>query len=251
MSSVKDAGSPCWREPATLGLGDQCLGVVRLTESFVPDLKITPREGGYARGQEGLEQILYAALKILVEQGSKALTLRRIASECGMKAGNLAYYFKSKEELLRELLNAIISSYEDAFDVIVHEPTESADTRLEKLIVLILDDITTKKTSRVFPELWALSNHDPFVQERVDELYQRARVALNELVAEINPALPIEEREIVALFMSASMEGMTMFAGYQKPCRRQMPAIEQLAFRSFLHIIKSLKPGEINALIGD
>jgi AcrR family transcriptional regulator len=199
-------------------------------------------------GQEGLEQILYAALKILVEQGSKALTLRRIASECGMKAGNLAYYFKSKEELLRELLNAIISSYEDAFGVILHDPSDSADKRLERIVVLILDDITTKKTTRVFPELWAMSNHDPFVQERVNELYQRARAAILELVEEINPALPANEREIVALFISASMEGMTTFAGYEKPWREQMPAIERIAIKSFLHIIHTLKPGEIGAL---
>jgi AcrR family transcriptional regulator len=224
------------------------LGVVPLTESVVPDLKITPREGGYARGQEGLEQILYAALNILVEQGSKALTLRRIASECGMKAGNLAYYFPSKEELLRELLNAIISSYEDAFDVIVHDPAESAEKRLEKLVVLILDDITSKKTSRVFPELWALSNYDPFVQERVTDLYRRARVAINELIEEMNPALPADEREVVALFISASMEGLTIFAGYEKPWRPQMPAIEKIAVKSFLHLISSLKPGEIGPL---
>ena len=224
------------------------MGVVPLTESVVPDLKITPREGGYARGQEGLEQILYAALNILVEQGSKALTLRRIASECGMKAGNLAYYFPSKEELLRELLNAIISSYEDAFEVIVHDPGASAEKRLEKLVVLILDDITTKKTSRVFPELWALSNYDPFVQERVTELYERARVGINELIAEINPALPADEREVVALFISATMEGMTIFAGYDKPWRAEMPAIERIAVKSFLHLIASLKPGEIGPL---
>lgn len=224
------------------------MGVVPLTESVVPDLKITPREGGYARGQEGLEQILYAALNILVEQGSKALTLRRIASECGMKAGNLAYYFPSKEELLRELLNAIISSYEDAFDVIVHDPAESAEKRLEKLVVLILDDITSKKTSRVFPELWALSNYDPFVQERVTDLYRRARVAILELIEEMNPDLPADEREVVALFISASMEGLTIFAGYEKPWRPQMPAIEKIAVKSFLHLISSLKPGEIGPL---
>ncbi|MHA3791683.1 MULTISPECIES: TetR/AcrR family transcriptional regulator [Sphingomonadales] len=218
-----------------------------MTESFVQDLKITPREGGYARGQEGLEQILYAALNILVEQGSKALTLRRIASECGMKAGNLAYYFPSKEELLRELLNAIISSYEEPFDRIVHDPSESAEKRLENLVVLILDDITTKKTTRVFPELWAMTNHDPFVQERVNELYQRARVAILELIEEINPALPPDEREIVALFISASMEGMTIFAGHEKPWCEQMPAIERVAVKSFLHVIHTLKPGEIRA----
>lgn len=113
---------------------------------------------------------------------------------------------------------------------------------------IILDDITTKKTTRVFPELWALSNHDPFVQERVDELYQRARASINELVGEINPALPAEEREVVALFISASMEGMTIFAGYEKPWRAKMPAIERVAVKAFLHVIGALKPGEVSGL---
>jgi AcrR family transcriptional regulator len=217
-----------------------------LTKSFVPDLKITTREGGYARGQEGFEQILHAALHILVEHGSKALTLRRIASECGMKAGNLAYYFPSKEELLRELLDAIISGYEEAFDVIVHDPGESAEKRLERLVVLILDDITTKKTTRVFPELWAMSNHDAFVEERVDELYQRARASIVELIAEINPAISLEDRQAVALFISASMEGMTIFAGHGKAWQKKMPTIERIAVKSFLHLIASLKPGELD-----
>lgn len=94
-----------------------------------------------------------------------------------------------------------------------------------------------------------MSNHDIFVQERVNELYQRARVAILALIEEINPALSANEREIVALFISASMEGMTTFAGYEKPWRAQMPAIEKIAVKSFLHIIHTLQPGEIGALI--
>lgn len=216
----------------------------------VPQLKITPRPGGYARGQEGVAQILQAALTILVEHGAPALTLRRIAAECGMKAGHLAYYFKTKEELLRELLDAIVSGYEDAFAAIVHDPHESAERRFERLVTLILEDITTKRTTRLFPALWALANHDPFVQDRVEEMYARARVALDDLIAQINPALAAGERELVALFVSASMEGMTMFAGYDKPWRSRMAAIEHLAARSFLALIRSLRSGEIAAVLG-
>jgi AcrR family transcriptional regulator len=212
----------------------------------VADLVIAPREGGYARGQEGFAQILHAALAILIEHGSQALTLRRIAEECGLKAGNLGYYFESKQDLLRELLNAIVCAYEEAFDRILHEEGSSAEDRLEKLVILYLEDITTKKTTRVFPELWAMSNHDPFVHARVDELYQRVRVALNRLIEELNPLLPADERETLALFISASMEGMTIFAGYDKPWRKAMPAIERIAVRSFLHTIRSFLPGEIS-----
>lgn len=215
-----------------------------MADFVVPDLKIAPREG-YARGQEGYEQILHAALEILVEQGSKALTLRTIAAQCGLKPGHLAYYFKTKEDLFRELLNGIISAYEEAFDAIFHDPDASAEERLERIVELVLEDITTKKTTRVFPELWAMANHDPFVEERVDECYRRARVVLNDLIAEINPALPAGERETLALFISASMEGTTVFAGYEKKHRQEMPAIKRIAVKSFLHTIVSLRPGEI------
>ncbi|ODU20860.1 MAG: TetR family transcriptional regulator [Sphingomonas sp. SCN 67-18] len=211
-------------------------------------MKITPREGGYARGQDGVEQILRAALSLLVEQGSKALTLRRIAAECGMNVGNLNYYFRSKDDLIRELLDAVISSYQDSFDAIMHEPGADAEARLGKLVRLILEDITTKKTTRFFPELWAMSSHDPFVQERMEELYRQARVSLNELIAEINPALPEEERETLALFMSASMEGQTVFAGYEKPWMPRMPWLEQIAITSFVHLARTLRPGQIRAL---
>ena len=79
------------------------------------------------------------------------------------------------------------------------------------------------------------------------ELYHRARVVLNEIIAEVNPALPPVERETLALFMSASMEGMTVFAGHKKPFRPQIGFIEALACKSFVYLVRYLKPGEMSA----
>ncbi|MBJ7499588.1 MAG: TetR/AcrR family transcriptional regulator [Sphingopyxis sp.] len=223
-------------------------GHEKLSDFIVPDLKITPRTGGYARGQDGFEQILRSSLALLVNHGASALTLRRIAAESGMNVGSLNYYFKSKEDLIRELLNAVISSYEESFDEIMHEPGASAEARLENLVSLILEDITTKKTTRFFPELWAMANHDSFVYDRMNELYQRARVSLNELIAEINPRLSADQREILALFISASMEGMTVFAGYQKPWVDRMPVLKLLARKSFVQLVTSLGPSDFDGL---
>lgn len=216
-----------------------------MTQFIVPDLKVVPREGGYARGQDGMEQILRAALAILVENGYRAVTMRAVAKACGMKLGNVTYYFPTRDELVRALFDAVISSYEESFSAISHEEGTSAEARLENVLRLTLEDITTKKTTRFFPEIWALANHDAFVLERMDELYRRARVVLNELIAEINPALPVDERETLALFISASMEGTTMFAGYRRPWRHRMPWIEALACKAFISLVKTLKPGDI------
>lgn len=208
----------------------------------VPDLDIPEREGGYARGRTGYEAIVRAALGVLVEEGYRAISIRKVAALCGLSAGNVSYYFPTREALVRVLLDAIIRSYESEFDAILHDPVLSAEAKLARVCTLILEDIQTKKTTRVFPELWALSNHDPFVYERMHELYARARVSLEVLIAELNPSLPEADRRDLALFMSASMEGLTVFAGHDKPFAPRMPQLEAITVASFVHLATTYRP---------
>lgn len=204
----------------------------------VPPLAFPRREGGYVKGHETREEILHAALHILVEEGYRAMSMRRIAATCGMRLGNLTYHFPSREDLVQALLEAVITSYELEFADISHDPAYTPEQRVALYCELVLEDIRSKKTTRVFPELWALSNHDDFVFERIHELYRRARALLVEAVKEMRPDLPETERQALALFISASMEGLTVFAGYQKPYEPQMPLIEDIALRSFIGIIR-------------
>ncbi|KPF93716.1 TetR family transcriptional regulator [Novosphingobium sp. AAP83] len=203
------------------------------------------REGGYLKGHETRELILRTALSIVIERGYKAMSMRGVAAACGMKFGNLTYHYRSREDLVRELMEAVISSYEREFETIMIMPGVPAEERLRRLCMLLLDDIRSKKTTRFFPELWALSNHDQFVLERVQDLYVRARAPILEIVKEMRPDLSDAECEIVALFISASMEGMTIFAGYEKPFEKRMPELEHLAVLSFCNLVKTLAPGEL------
>jgi AcrR family transcriptional regulator len=211
----------------------------------VADLAFPPREGGYAKGHETRELILEAALHLLVEEGYRAMTMRRIAAECGMKLGNLTYHFPTREDLVRALLDAVISAYEIEFEKIVHNPHLSPELRLDTYCETVLEDLPTKKTTRVFPELWALSNHDPFVFERVHELYARARAPLVEIVADMRPDLPEDKRGALVLFISAAMEGLTVFAGYQKPFEHAMPSIEAVATHAFKDIVRTIRAEDI------
>lgn len=211
----------------------------------VADLAFPPREGGYTKGHQTREQILEAALHLLVEEGYRAMTMRRVAAECGMKLGNLTYHFPAREDLVQALLEAVISAYEIEFHEIAHNATFAPEVRLAHYCELVLEDIRSKKTTRVFPELWALSNHDPFVFERVHELYARARASLVEIIEELRPDLPPEKRQVLALFISASMEGLTVFAGYEKPFEAHMPMLENIAVKAFIDVLKNISAEEI------
>ena len=222
------------------------LNIKKNTQSvIVADLTFPLREGGYAKGHETREQILEAALRLFVDEGYPAMTMRRVAAECGMKLGNLTYHFPTREDLVQELLEAVISSYQVEFDRIVHALHASPEQRLYDICELFLEDIRSKKTTRFFPELWALSSHDDFVFERVHELYTQARAPLEEIILELRPDLPPEKRTLVALFISASMEGLTVFAGCEKPFEPQMPALERIAMKAFIDIVRNIREDEI------
>lgn len=207
----------------------------------VADLAFPPREGGYAKGHETREEILRAALHLLVESGYRTMTMRRIAAACDLKLGNLTYHFPTREDLVQALLEAVISSYEIEFERIVHNPSLDPEMRLAIYCEVVLEDIRTKKTTRIFPELWALSSHDRFVLERVHELYARARAPLELIIAEMRPDMPKSQRDAVTLFISASMEGLTVFAGHEKPFEAQMPELERIAVKSFINLLRNIR----------
>lgn len=223
-----------------------------MSERKLPTLKIERRRARrYARGHEVHEQILRATLQVLIEKGAGSLTMRRIAAECGLQPGHLAYYFPSKQELIRELLDALVAEYIEAIEVIMHTSGASAEERLERVVMQIIDDISTKKTTRVFTELWAMSNHDEFVQDRVEELYQRGYAVFDGLIEELNPSLSSGDREILLLFIRTTLEGTTISAGYGKPWHRSLLPLGRLAAKSLLTTISSITPAEIRDCMAD
>lgn len=212
----------------------------------VPRLKIRPGTGAYEKGRARVVEILEAALDILLDKGYRAISIRRIAEACGITVGNVTYYYPTKAALIKDLLDSVVESYMDIFNHIQEDPLLTAEEKFIEVVRTVLQDIQTKKTTHLFPEIWALANHDRFVADRVDELYVKARMILNELIPQLNPRLSEKEREVVALFVSASLEGTTMFAGYKKPWGPSMPMLEGIAVKALLECVKTITPEDIH-----
>ncbi|CAH0357231.1 TetR/AcrR family transcriptional regulator [Sphingobium sp. CECT 9361] len=191
-------------------------------------LRIERRDAGYARGQEIHEVILRTAFELLVDSGFDALTFGNIAKRMNTKSGNISYYFPQKDTLVAELLNGIISNYEHEFDHIMNDASFDDEQKLKEIAQMIIMDLTTRETTRVFPELWARSNHDPFVQERLDELYRRGRQAIVQLVSRLRPDLPPEQCEMIGVIWAACFEGLTIFAGHGKAWEPRIDAIAHM-----------------------
>ena len=58
---------------------------------------------------EARERILRAALKLLTQRGYDATTMQDVVAEAGTSIGNAYFYFGSKEALVRELIESVMT----------------------------------------------------------------------------------------------------------------------------------------------
>lgn len=203
--------------------------------------------GRYQAGRDRVAQILDAALEIILDGGYQALSLREVARRCGVRMGAVTYYYKGRADLLQDVLNMVLAPYADQFNEIEHAPGATAEQKLEQIIRLLLEDIQTRRTTGLFPHLWALANHDPFVAQAVDSIYILERLRLTPLIAELNPCLAAQERETLALFVAASIAGSTMFIGNGKPWAGELPLYTAIACRALIDVVKTITPEQLEA----
>lgn len=211
------------------------------------DLQLTPKipRSKSAKGRETQQLIIETALRIFIDHGYGEFSIQKVAHSCGLSRGNVSYYYPTKNALLHSLLQAVVQGYVDEFDEVAADETLSPEEKFLSIIDMIMKDLGTRETSHFFPELWALSNRSKIAMTEMNTLYKKAREHLVELLRPINPRLNARERELVGLFISASMEGHTPFVGSGKEWEDELPAITNIASFSFLSLARSITPNEI------
>lgn len=200
------------------------------------------------RGQQAVSAILAAARDVLVEEGYPRLTMRNVAERAEMTVGNLSYYYTNKEDLLRDLLEAVIQGYVKDFDRIAANSEQSSAERLEEMIRFVVGDLSTKETTGFFPALWALAIHDDFAAGEMSRIYQIERDAFVRVIAEMRPDLPKKDRDVLALFISATIEGHTMFIGYKREKASLAGPIANIAAHSLTELVQSIDSATIRGL---
>lgn len=193
------------------------------------------------KGQDRLTSILEAARIVFCEQGYSSMTMRKVAAEAKISIGNLNYYYRTKEDLLRDLTEYVTDAYMEEFERIAKKAGKSPEKQFEAILDFWIQDLTTSETTVFFPELWALSNHNEYVAGLANAIYVRARAPLSDLIPQINPSLTKKEAQQLALYMCAAMEGLTIFAGYKKPYAKQMKELKRISIQNFITMVHNAK----------
>lgn len=115
------------RRQAALGsrTGDDASGQREGTEGQ-PPMSVESGKGGTR------QRILDVALELFTEHGYDGTSLREIAERLGVSKAALYYHFKSKDEILYELVGGFMAQIEELADWAERQP-RGEDTRVEVL----------------------------------------------------------------------------------------------------------------------
>lgn len=127
------------------------------------------------------EAVLQAALDVIAERGLAHTRMSDIAERAGMSAGNILYYFESKDDLLMELLRR-------SEDLLMRQALEEFDRlpshaeRLRRLTELAAPSGPSDPAWILWLEVWSWSPHDDRIEQGHADLDRRWVGILTDLV---------------------------------------------------------------------
>jgi len=178
---------------------------------------------------ERKQQILQAAVDIIIDEGYGSLSMRALARASGIKLGALQYHFRTSEDMLRALVAYIADIYHSNFDAVkANEPltikgvlefasSEPADGRLQ--------------ADKLWPQLWAMGQVEPLVADLVDDIYAEYLQILEGLLHKAGSKNPrIESVTLMSVTLMSFIEGTTVFVAPGKRWENDSAKIRSVVY---------------------
>lgn len=165
-------------------------------------------------GQLAAERILKSAHAVLAKGGPSGFSMRTVAAHADLHLANVQYYFPTRDDLIRALLQDIGRRYREAYERCLAEAKPDLVARFNAILEFNLHDIGKRSTRHYFLQLWALLDSlDGGSPRRLSELYAIDLAQLSERIAEIDPAAPDAEVRRRATLLAAMIEGLMLVQG--------------------------------------
>jgi AcrR family transcriptional regulator len=121
----------------------------------------------YKASEQTKSNILQKAIELFNESGTASISMNALAEALGISAGNLQYHYKSKEDVIRAILEQMFSEFD-----VIYQPTEGQFTldTLRQLMRLNFGIIW--KYHFFYRELTALLRNDKNLAKRYREIQE-------------------------------------------------------------------------------
>lgn len=154
--------------------------------------------------------ILDCALKLLIETGDAGLTMRKLADYAGMRLSNVQYYFKSRDDVLK----AMVERYFEECTAHLRTLTQNSDAKTtgEKLHFLAMAGLShgheMSDMCRAFREIWAISSRNDVIDSCLMDYYRN----FSDLMVDFAFAAPLDDstRDRLRTCLIAFFEGYSV-----------------------------------------
>ena len=156
---------------------------------------------------ERKQQILQAAIEIIVNQGYGDLTMRALARVNGIQLGGLQYHFPTWEDMLRALVAYTSEAYRSKFELMKVNQQLSIKAVMNLVVIEPADG--NLQVDKLWPQLWAMQQVEPLVADLLDDVYSEFLTIFEKALALEGSEAPRAE----ALALLSMLEAGSLFTG--------------------------------------
>ncbi|MEK5232291.1 TetR/AcrR family transcriptional regulator [Lysinibacillus sp. FSL K6-0232] len=172
------------------------------------------------------EQLIKYARDCLVEKGIDKFTLKAVAEAAGVTQGTIYYHFKTKEQLLLDIV-------QDICDTSWQELSQSREQAIEQAIASAKSRCSYDSYfHQLFFLLVTSSFNNDKIRGKLGEIIRAENEALTENLSSLWTASPIEDvsLETWGILLNAMVDGLALQALLQKdfPVEKTYKELEQL-----------------------
>lgn len=162
------------------------------------------------KGRQSVSAALDAAGALLAEEGAAGLSTRKVAARAGMHAGNLQYYFRTRQDLVRALLERYLDQSRERVGRRIAAAEGPAAARLRSGLEEILSDQCAAADCAMFREVWAMASHDAEIAAALAGFYRAYVVDVAAMLREAAPCIPPAKVARAATMVVAMLEGLSL-----------------------------------------
>lgn len=158
------------------------------------------------------KQIVEAAARAMASRGYSDASIKEIAAEAGLAAPGLVhYYFKTKEEILHEVVRESCRRYEAEFGGLSAERDAEPDAVAQPLPETGEDeDAHRPEWYKLRYELFALGLRSPELAGEIAELLRVGQGGISGVLQAALPVIEAEEREALSAVLLACFDGLAL-----------------------------------------
>lgn len=171
------------------------------------------------RGAARREAIMKAASDVLLERGYAEFSARAVAAKAGLRLSHVQYYFPSPADLVAALLDRFIHDYGDAVLTRFKTARGAPETRLRKVLELLLTDEDYRNCGLFMLEVSGLAARNEGISAALARYYDLYARGFADMLRVINPDLAAAERARRARHCVALIEGVSLTTRLGGPAR--------------------------------